>query len=369
MIIIISVILSTLVSPKTPLIIAAPLVFLILFFMIELAYFKFGVNIFDENERVDSIYRWGNVYLSNPNNSNVDLSEYYFKDDKIDISLEQAMRNKHDAFYKLLDLKPGMRVLDVGCGYGQWGEYLRSKGVEYFGIAIATAHVEACNAKGLDAMVCDMRDGIPKEVGLFDAISFMGSLEHMAKCNWSYAQIHDMYSTVFKKCKDCLNEKSSSKKVLFATIHYRNDIYNFTLYDKAQTYLLERHYSGYFPKNTEITDAAGSEFSLVHNSKQTEDYRYASIINPDHFGYYTIKLDSIQRMCYIPYMFLTDIYALHKWLYHICDTWMWQFGGVSHVFSRTRNTPMELKWLVFQLTHDADAQLPTPSTSLSGGHE
>ena len=47
-----------------------------------------------------------------------------------DVSLEQAQRNKIDLALGKLDLKPGQRLLDIGCG---WGATIR-RAVEHYGV-------------------------------------------------------------------------------------------------------------------------------------------------------------------------------------------------------------------------------------------
>jgi cyclopropane-fatty-acyl-phospholipid synthase len=47
-----------------------------------------------------------------------------------DVSLEQAQRNKIDLALGKLDLKPGQRLLDIGCG---WGATVR-RAVEHYGV-------------------------------------------------------------------------------------------------------------------------------------------------------------------------------------------------------------------------------------------
>ena len=53
-------------------------------------------------------------------------------------SLTQAQEKKLDEFARLMDLKPGMRILDVGCGWGGPLVYLCNKyGVSGHGITIS----------------------------------------------------------------------------------------------------------------------------------------------------------------------------------------------------------------------------------------
>ena len=70
--------------------------------------------------------------------------------------------------------------------------------------------------------------------------------------------------------------------------------------------------------------------------------------NPDHFGYFKIKWD-IRKIVFIPYMFLTDPFTIHKWLYHIFNVWLWQFGNMKPIPNRNIYKPCCLKWEVFKL--------------------
>jgi cyclopropane-fatty-acyl-phospholipid synthase len=52
----------------------------------------------------------------------------YWKDVKDhDNDLKQAQINKMDLVARKLQLKPGMRCLDIGCGFGPMAKYLAQK--------------------------------------------------------------------------------------------------------------------------------------------------------------------------------------------------------------------------------------------------
>jgi cyclopropane-fatty-acyl-phospholipid synthase len=99
-------------------------------------------------------------------------------------SLEQAQLDKKAHIAAKLHLKPGMRVLDIGCGWGGLALYLqRHYDVEVLGIALAPDQIQFCNeraaAEGVSDRVkfelMDYRD----VQGPFDRIVSVGLIEHL----------------------------------------------------------------------------------------------------------------------------------------------------------------------------------------------
>jgi 2-polyprenyl-3-methyl-5-hydroxy-6-metoxy-1,4-benzoquinol methylase len=59
---------------------------------------------------------------------------------------------------KQLNLEPGMWVIDIGCGCGDWLDYLHSKGMNVVGINITGVQVEVCRSRGLDVVWINWKD-------------------------------------------------------------------------------------------------------------------------------------------------------------------------------------------------------------------
>jgi cyclopropane-fatty-acyl-phospholipid synthase len=104
---------------------------------------------------------------------------------KPDVSLEQAQEEKFDLVARKLGLGPGMRLLDVGCGWGGMAVHAaRHYGVDVLAITLSKAQADwaAANVaeQGLAGQVRivhgDYRDS-PGEN--YDAISSIGLLEHV----------------------------------------------------------------------------------------------------------------------------------------------------------------------------------------------
>lgn len=102
-----------------------------------------------------------------------------------DATLEQAQARKHDLICRKLGLEPGMRLLDVGCG---WGQLVRHA-VEHYGVSALGVTLSAQQARwgqraiereglGDRAQIrhCDYRDVTERG---FDAISSVGLTEHV----------------------------------------------------------------------------------------------------------------------------------------------------------------------------------------------
>ncbi|MEZ5343412.1 MAG: class I SAM-dependent methyltransferase [Acidimicrobiales bacterium] len=76
-------------------------------------------------------------------------------------SFTKGTRHEVDALIDLLDLVPGERILDVGCGPGRHSLALAERGFDVVGIDIAERFVEIANTNAPDNatfLVCDARD-------------------------------------------------------------------------------------------------------------------------------------------------------------------------------------------------------------------
>ena len=106
----------------------------------------------------------------------------YWKDTD---SLELAQEAKLDLICRKLKLQPGMKVLDIGCGWGGLAKYMAEKyGVSVVGITISQeqAKMAQANCAGLpvDIRLQDYRS----LEGEFDAIVSVGMFEHVGYKNY-----------------------------------------------------------------------------------------------------------------------------------------------------------------------------------------
>ena len=100
-------------------------------------------------------------------------------------NLEQAQQHKLDMICRKLELKPGERVLEIGCGWGGLAQHAAvNYGVEVVGIPVSREqqHLARERCKGLPVRI-DLVDYRDVE-GLFDKVVSVGMFEHVGPKNY-----------------------------------------------------------------------------------------------------------------------------------------------------------------------------------------
>ncbi|MGH9074935.1 MAG: class I SAM-dependent methyltransferase, partial [Acidimicrobiales bacterium] len=114
-----------------------------------------------------------------------------------DDSLEVAQTSKHDLICRKLGLRPGLRLLDVGCGWGTLVRHAASHyGVRAVGITLSHQQHQWAEAATRDAGLADrveIRFQDFRDLGGedFDAICSVGMFEHVGR-----AQVASYFSTL-----------------------------------------------------------------------------------------------------------------------------------------------------------------------------
>jgi cyclopropane-fatty-acyl-phospholipid synthase len=105
----------------------------------------------------------------------------------LETSLEDAQTAKLDLVCRKLGLQPGMRLLDVGCGWGSMAMHAaRHYGVEAVGITLAERQAELARKRVAEAGLTDrveirVQDYRELRGEQFDAISSIGMFEHVGR--------------------------------------------------------------------------------------------------------------------------------------------------------------------------------------------
>jgi len=167
-------------------------------------------------------------------------------------TLDEAQEAKLDLICRKLELKPGMRVLDIGCGWGSFMAYAAEHyGVECVGLTISKEQAEY--GKQI------MQSGLPVEFRLqdyrdeheqFDRIVSIGMFEHVGRKNYrEYMQVANR----------CLKDDG-----LFLLHTIGKDVRNTSPDPWIDKYIFP---NGELPALSQVTDAAETLFVVedVHN--------------------------------------------------------------------------------------------------------
>jgi len=103
-------------------------------------------------------------------------------------TLAEAQDHKLRLICEKLELRPGMRLLDVGCGWGSLAAYAcRHYGVEVVGITVSAQQASWIGEHLADLPIrvelCDYRQLPARDPGLFDRIASVGMFEHVGRRN------------------------------------------------------------------------------------------------------------------------------------------------------------------------------------------
>jgi cyclopropane-fatty-acyl-phospholipid synthase len=127
-------------------------------------------------------YDLGNDLFQSMLDKRMNYSCAYWKDAN---SLDEAQENKLKLICEKLYLEPGMRVLDIGCGWGAFGKYAAENyGCEVVGITVSKEQVvlgrELCHGLPVEMKLQDYREVKDK----FDRIVSVGMIEHVGHRNY-----------------------------------------------------------------------------------------------------------------------------------------------------------------------------------------
>lgn len=139
-------------------------------------------------------YDLGNDFYASMLDPRMTYTCGYWKDAT---TLEEAQAAKLDLVCRKLGLKPGMRVLDIGCGWGSFMSYAAEHyGVECVGVTISREQAEWARQR-YPGLPLEFRLQDYREIGeKFDRIVSIGMFEHVG---------HKNYRTYMEVAHRCLN--------------------------------------------------------------------------------------------------------------------------------------------------------------------
>ena len=169
----------------------------------------------------------------------------------------------------------GSRVLEIGCGNGEFMRYIESLGARITGLTPSPDQVALLKARGLDARLVDVWDiGSHTELhGQYDCVVMNGSTEHFMDLSNGRTESSQgrLLRRMFEMVDLCLDPHSASGRCVITAIHMQR---GFSAYEYLQIYMLERTYGGFYAHTPESYVDSGRQrgFSLVTCENRTMDY-------------------------------------------------------------------------------------------------
>jgi cyclopropane-fatty-acyl-phospholipid synthase len=177
-------------------------------------------------------------------------------------SLEQAQADKKAHIAAKLYLKPGQKVLDIGCGWGGMALYLhRHFDVDVLGVTLSEEQVKLARERAAAAGVSDrvkfeLMD-YRRVTGTFDRIVSVGMFEHVGAAH---------YDEFFGQCRNLL---APDGVMLLHTIG------RFDVPKSGEAFAEKYIFPGYHLPNLSQIIEASQRWNLIHSDVETLRLHYA----------------------------------------------------------------------------------------------
>ncbi len=177
--------------------------------------------------------------------------------------LDQAQWQKLEMCCKKLKLEPGMRVLDIGCGWGNFAKYAAERfGVTVHGVTVSKPQAdfarEACKGLPVEILLQDYRD----IRGSYDRVVSIEMIEAVGRKN--LPTYFDVVWNALKPGGLFLLETISAESVSRRSNRY---------FDQYLMWILKHIFpDGYLPKPTELAQPARAKFVLEDWHSFGHDY-------------------------------------------------------------------------------------------------
>ena len=301
--------------------------------------------LFTHEELVNGCYECVNKFSmkgqSQLHDSNgIDLG-YNIYDDNNKLNCIDAQRVKWDFMFEKLGLKENDYVIDVGCGYGEWLNYLKSRNINVCGVNMSAEQskyivkkykIEVINEDWKNIIMSGKYNNYKSK---YNAITFMDTVEHYPspfyKCHKE--RQNNVYNEMFKLASYLLQYDG---KVFLSTIHTNDQ--KWTLYSYFQMYVLDHTMAGLYPTVSGDELSQNAKKNGIHEVvryDKTESYRYSAIKAEQSWQFTSIfyvatslirTYGVINTFVLVFDSILYDPAFLLRIVSTLCNSWMYWYG-------------------------------------------
>ena len=349
---------------------------LILLIINEFFYINFNIDVFDGPSRTQFLYNIITTYNIKNEKQNTNLTEGMYLHDIYDnnslmteeeakqLDPIKANQNKFDKLFVFLKIDPSeyknLKILDMGCGNGDFIKYCNSLGITTSGMSISDEQVKSLKEQNLDVYLGNFHNLQPQFIGKYDIVTFWGSLEHVTQsypCSKSgEVKAEKEIINVMSHVKQYYNPESNYKLLFNTTLHMNKQICKNTV----NIYLLERMCGGWYfydePRETLSDKIESIGFKKTNQEDFTYHYYMATKIDPDHFG--RPSKPCFFNIAAIFFGILINPQIIGTAVTCLRGEWMWQFDNKTHFYDAECKTctivdrkkrPTTLLWSVNKL--------------------
>ncbi len=201
---------------------------------------------------------------------------------------EQAQALQAELLLDRAGVGAGMRLLDIGCGYGRILRAAGARDARAWGITVSPEQVRRGTEAGLNVRLHDYKHLGPEWDGQLDAVIANGSLEHFVQPDDAAAGRDDaIYAHLFATASRLLDPARRGARLVTTAIHFRSGrpdprdwlrpASDFPAGSAEYHWSsLAWSYGGWYPERGQLERCARGRFRLVHEEDATEDYRLTS---------------------------------------------------------------------------------------------
>jgi cyclopropane-fatty-acyl-phospholipid synthase len=139
--------------------------------------------------------------------------------DSEDAGLDEAQAAKYDLICRKLGLQAGMRLLDIGCGWGGMAIHAASRyGVGVVGVTVSKEQAEMARKRVAEASLADrvtirLEDYRDVDDGPYEAVSSIGMFEHVGEVRLVeyFQKVHDLLTPGGRFLNHAISRPSGSE--------------------------------------------------------------------------------------------------------------------------------------------------------------
>ena len=202
--------------------------------------------------------------------------------------LESAQKAKYTALADAIGAKPGDHVLEIGCGWGAFAEFLaKDRGVKVTGLTISQSQLDYARERIKKAGLSDL-----VELRFQDYREEKGQYDHIVSVEMFEAVGEKYWNVYFEKLRECL-KPGGSAGIQVITIHEKE----YAQYRRSPDFIQKYVFPGGMLPTREILGNLGEEAGLSLTSERAFAQDYARTL-AEWYRRFTDAWPTIQPLGY-----------------------------------------------------------------------